>query len=76
MQVGDGLEAVLDRVELHQRHVLLVGVTEDLDRLDLSVLAEDLVKRMLAADLLLQRAHMQRLRGRIYSQRAIRCEST
>ena len=61
MQVGDGLETVLDRVELHQRHVFLVGVAEDLDCLDFSVLAEDLVKSVFAADLLLQRTHMQRL---------------
>jgi hypothetical protein len=51
VQVGNGLEAVLHRVELHQRHVLLVRVAQDLDRLDLPVLAEDLVERALFADL-------------------------
>ena len=54
MQVGYGLETILDRVELHQCHVFLVGVAENLYCFDLSVFAEDFVKRMLAADLFLQ----------------------
>ena len=75
VEVGDGLEAVLHRVELDQGHVLLVGVAEDLDGLHLAVLAEDVVERVLLADLLLQRAHVQRLRGRVHRQRAVRGET-
>lgn len=54
MQVGDGLKTILDRVEFHQSHVLLVGIAEDLHRFDFPILAEDLVKRILTAYLLLQ----------------------
>lgn len=54
MQIGNGLEAVLDRVEFNQRHVFLVRVAENLHGLHLSVLTEDLVERVLTADLLLQ----------------------
>lgn len=61
VEIGNGLETILHRVELHQCHILLVRVAKDLHRLHLPEFTEDLVQRPLLAYLLLQRTHMQRL---------------
>lgn len=68
MQVRNSLKTVLHRIKLHQGHVLLVGVAQDLHCLHPTELAEDLVQCVLSANVLLQRAHVQRLRRRVHSQ--------
>lgn len=61
MKVCDRLETVLHRVEFYQSHVLFVGVAQNLDGLNPSVLAKDLVEGVFTADVLLEGADMESL---------------
>ena len=67
VETRNSFEAVLNRVKLHQSHILLIRVTEDPNCFDFAELAEDVVQDMLLTGVLLQRTHVQGLRRRIYS---------
>ena len=75
VKAGNGLEAVLHGIKLNQGHVLLVGVAQNLDRLDPPEVTEYFVKHMLFADVLLQRTHVESLRGGVDREGPVRSES-
>ena len=74
MQLGDSCETVLEGGETHEGHVA-VGGTDELQRLDLAVLLEDVAQGLLLAELLAERRDVDRARRGVHGDRLVRGES-
>jgi len=74
MQVSDSIETLLHGPELHQRHVFLIRIAQNLHSFHLTELAEYFVESVLPADVLFEGAHVEGLGGRVDGKRSVRGE--
>lgn len=75
MEAGNSLEAIFDRVELHQSHIFFIGIAEYLNSLDFAILAKDFIESVLLTDIFFERTDMESVRRRVDGERSVRCES-
>lgn len=69
-------EAVLNAVELHQSHSFVHRRFQNMDVLDVAVLAEDFEEGLLVADIPFERGDVESIRRRVDCDRLLFSEST